>query len=89
MIYAGELLEKGIHHSKIIDETFFQKTYVQNLALGRALLNSRLFCDGTIICSGLSQEELNQLGAVPSDVNGIIDQLRVTKEQKPPSFYIL
>lgn len=79
MIYAGELLEKGIHHSKIIDETFFQKTYVQNLALGRALLNSRLFCDGTIICSGLSQEELNQLGAVPADVNGIIDQLRVTK----------
>lgn len=79
MIYAGELLEKGIPHSKIIDETFFQKTYVQNLTLGRALLNSRLFCDGQIICSFLSQDEMRQLGAGPADVNGIIDQLRITK----------
>lgn len=79
MMYAGELLEKGIPHSKIIDETFFQKTYVQNLALGRALLNSRLFCDGQVVCSFLSLDEMRQLGAGPADVNGIIDQLRITK----------
>ncbi len=79
MIYAGELLEKGIPHSKIIDETFFQKTYVQNLALGRALLNSQLFCQEKIICAELSKEEMDQIGASPADVNGIIDQLRITK----------
>ena len=79
MIFAGELLEKGLNSSKIIDETFYQKTYVQNRILGQALLNSSLCCNDQVICSELSQEELNQFNATSADLNGIIDQLRVTK----------
>lgn len=79
MIYAGNLLEKGVNCSKIIDETFYQKTYVQNLVLGKALLNSRLMADHQIIFSSLSQEEFEHLGASLSDTDGIVDQLRSTK----------
>ncbi|HIX66705.1 MAG TPA: bifunctional oligoribonuclease/PAP phosphatase NrnA [Candidatus Anaerostipes excrementavium] len=86
MIYAGELLEKGVPHSKIIDETFFQKTYVQNLVLGKALLNSRLFCSGAVIFASLSQEELDELHASSADLNGIIDQLRITKDVETAVF---
>ena len=86
MIYAGELMEKGVPHSKIIDETFFQKTYIQNLVLGKALLNSRLFCGGAVIFASLSQEELDELHASPADLNGIIDQLRITKDVETAVF---
>ena len=86
MIYAGELLEKGVPHSKIIDETFFQKTYIQNLVLGKALLNSRLFCGGAVIFASLSQEELDELHASSADLNGIIDQLRITKDVETAVF---
>ena len=34
MEYAGMLLEKGVSTTKIIDETFYQKTFVQNQLLG-------------------------------------------------------
>lgn len=79
MCYAGQLIEKGINISKIIDETFFQKTLIQNKALGQALINSQMMAGNKIIFSNLSDDELKRLGAEPADVNGIIDQLRVTK----------
>ena len=79
MTYAGNLLEKGVNCSKIIDETFYQKTFVQNLALGKALLNSSLEVDGQIIVSFLTQENLTEISASSADLNGIIDQLRITK----------
>lgn len=79
MEYAGNLISKGINTSKVIDETFYQKTFVQNRVLGQALLNSCLYENGQIILSHLSQEEMHLLGADSGDTNGIIDQMRVTK----------
>ncbi len=37
---AAKLLEKGIDAPKIIEETFFAKSYAQNLVMGRALMES-------------------------------------------------
>lgn len=39
---AAALMEKGIDFTKIITETFDEKTYAQNQVLGRALLESFL-----------------------------------------------
>lgn len=79
MEYAGNLISKGIDTSKVIDETFYQKTFVQNRVLGQVLLNSRLYEEGQIILSCLKKEDLQSLGADSGDTNGIIDQMRVTK----------
>lgn len=79
MEYAGMLLEKGVSSTKIIDETFYQKTFVQNQLLGKALLNSELYADGKIIFSDVSEEDFKELNAASSDSDGIIDQLRITK----------
>ena len=43
MEIAGKLMEKGLDCAKIIDDTFYRKTYIQNQILGRALLESFLF----------------------------------------------
>lgn len=79
MEIAGSLLEKGISASQIIDDSFYRKTYLQNQLLGRCLLESILLLDGKIIFSAVSQKLMQLYGAVPSDMDGIIDQLRVTE----------
>lgn len=79
MEYAGMLLEKGVSGTKIIDETFYQKTFIQNKLLGKALLNSQLEENGKIIFSYVSEDNFKETGATSSDSDGIIDQLRITK----------
>lgn len=79
MEIAGRLMEKGVNNAKIIDDSFYRRTYVQNQLLGRALLESFLFMDGRCIFSALKEKELEFYGAESSDRDGIIDQLRITE----------
>ncbi len=76
---AAFLVEQGIDSARIIDETFYQKTYEQNLLLGRTLLASQLMLDGRCIVSAVSREEMELYGIVPKDFEGIVNQLRITK----------
>ncbi len=78
MEIAGKLMAKGINFGKIIDDTFFRKSYVQNQILGRALLESISFMDGKCIFAAVRQKDLEFYGADYSDLDGIVDQLRVT-----------
>lgn len=79
MNIAGRLINKGIDFSKIIDESFYQKTYVQNQLLGRCLLESFLILDGQCIITSVDRKNLEFYHASSKDLDGIIDQLRVTK----------
>ncbi len=76
---AGRLMEKGVSASQVIDDSFYRKTYMQNQILGRCLLESILLLDGKIIFSCVSQKMMQLYGAVPADLDGVIDQLRVTE----------
>ena len=76
---VGELVEKGVDTAKIIDDSFFQKTYVQNQILGRALLESVLVLDGKCIYSEIKHKYFEFYEATSADLSGIIDQLRITK----------
>ena len=79
MEYASRLMEKGLNCSKIIDDSFYRKSYIQNQILGRALLESILFMDGRCIFSSLRKRDLEFYGADSNDLDGIIDQLRITE----------
>lgn len=76
---AGKLITKGVNSSKMMDEVFYQKTFMQNRLLGQCLLNSFLTLDNQCIVSIVTQQLLDEYGAVSSDLEGVIDQLRVTK----------
>lgn len=97
MEIAGALIAKGVSSSKVIDDSFYKKTYVQNQLLGRCLLESILLMDGKIIFSAVSRKMMDLYGAVSSDLDGIIDQLRVTegvevaillKEERPQQYKV-
>lgn len=79
MTVAGRLISKGVHTEKMMDEVFYEKTYMQNKLLGECLLESRLYLDGHVIAAKVPQALLAKYGAVSSDLEGVIDQLRLTK----------
>jgi phosphoesterase RecJ-like protein len=79
MQIAGKLMEKGIAFSKIIEESFYEKTYVQNQILGRTLLESITFLEGKCIFSAVKKSDMEFYGVTPKDLDGIIDQLKSTK----------
>lgn len=79
MNIAGILMEKGIDFPRIVDDTFYTKTFAQNQILGQALLNSRLYLDGAVIATAVSKEEMEHFQVLPKHLDGIVSQLRVTK----------
>ncbi|MCR5684041.1 MAG: bifunctional oligoribonuclease/PAP phosphatase NrnA [Lachnospiraceae bacterium] len=79
MEVAGRLLEYGVSSSKIIDGTFYEKTYLQNQILGRCLMESIVALDGKVIFSSVNRKVQALYGLESSDTEGVIDQLRVTK----------
>ncbi len=76
---AGALLTYGVSSARIIDGTFYEKTYLQNQILGRCLMESILCMDGKVIISSLDRKVQMLYGLVSSDTDGVIDQLRETK----------
>lgn len=76
---AAELMRRNIRANEIIDKTYYEKTYVQNLMLGKALQESRLLLDGKVIASHITRETMDANGIKPSDLEGIVSQLRVTQ----------
>lgn len=76
---AAELIGFGFDFPKLVEETFYQKTYVQNQIMGRALLESISFMDGRCIVSGVDKRTMDFYDVTSKDLDGIVNQLRNTK----------
>ncbi len=79
MEIAGKLMEMGIDFTRIVDETYYTKTFAQNQILGHALLSARLHLDGKVIASVVTKEDMERFDVLPRHLDGIVNQLRVTK----------
>ena len=79
MRVAADLMEYGFDFPSLIDKTFYEKTYTQNLLMGRVLLDSTLCLDGYMIASHITKETLESYGALPKHLDGIVNQLRITR----------
>ena len=75
MTIAGKLMTYGFEFPRIVREVYFEKTYVQQKVLGKALSNSKSMLGGKCIISRLSQECLQSVGGVGKDVEGIVSTL--------------
>lgn len=75
---AAALMEKGIPFSRIVDDTYYQKTYVQNQIMGRTVMESILILGGRLIIGYVKNKDMNFYGATPKDMDGIVNQLRNT-----------
>ena len=76
---AAKLVAFGFNFPEIIESTFYEKSFVQNQIMGRALLESILFMDGKCIVAVVSKKMMDFYGVGGKDLDGIINQLRNTK----------
>jgi len=76
---AAKLIGTGIDFPKLIEETFYGKTYVQNQIMGRALLESMLIMDGRCIVSYIDKKTMDFYQVTSKDFEGIVSQIKLTK----------
>lgn len=77
---AAELVKFGFDFSKIIDETFYEKTYRQSQIMGRAVLESVRFLDKKCIVSVVTRQMMDFYQVTSKDMDGIINQLLAVKD---------
>jgi phosphoesterase RecJ-like protein len=76
---AAYLIGFGFDFSKIIEETFYQKTYLQTQIMGRALMESVRFMDGRCIVGWVNRKIMDFYNVTSKDFEGIVNQLRNIK----------
>lgn len=76
---AARLIGTGIDFPKLVEETFFEKTYVQNQIMGRALLESMLIMDGRCAVSHIDKKTMDFYQVTSKDMEGIVSQIKLTK----------
>ncbi|MCR5755441.1 MAG: bifunctional oligoribonuclease/PAP phosphatase NrnA [Acetatifactor sp.] len=76
---AAHLISFGFDFPRLIEETFYQKTYVQSQIAGRAMMESVRFLDGRCIVSVIDKKTMDFYGVDSHDFEGIVNQLRNIK----------
>ncbi|MCH5252350.1 MAG: bifunctional oligoribonuclease/PAP phosphatase NrnA [Lachnospiraceae bacterium] len=79
MQIAGRLMDKGIPFGKIIDGSFYMKSYKQLQIMGRCLLESVRILNNRCVFSVVTKSVMDFYEAKPSDLDGVIDEMRTTE----------
>ena len=78
MCIAAELMKTGFDFNKIIDESFYQKSYLQNQIMGRVLAESILVLEGKCVVGWVKKKDMDFYGVGGKELDGIVNQLRLT-----------
>lgn len=76
---GANLISYGFDFAKLIEETFYQRTYIQSQIMGRALMESIRFMDNRCIVSAVTRKTMDFYNAGPKDLDGIVNHLRNIK----------
>lgn len=76
---VAELIKFGFDFSKLVQETFFEKTYRQTQIMGRSVLESVRFMNDRCIVSMVSRRMMEFYQVKPKDLEGIVNQLQSVK----------
>ncbi|MCF0221033.1 MAG: bifunctional oligoribonuclease/PAP phosphatase NrnA [Fibrobacter sp.] len=73
---VGELIDKGIDFARIINDTYYTRTYKQTLATGYVMQKSKLALGGKVIHSFITEQEMKQFDISAPELGSVIDTLR-------------
>ncbi|MCM1091871.1 MAG: bifunctional oligoribonuclease/PAP phosphatase NrnA [Muribaculum sp.] len=76
---GAKLISYGFNFAKLIEETFYQRTYIQSQIMGRALMESIRFMDNRCIVSVVTRKTMEFYNVGPKDLDGIVNHLRNIK----------
>ena len=76
---AAHLIGFGFDFPRLIEETFYQKTYLQTQLMGRVLAESNCLMNGQCTVGVADRRTMELYGATAKDLDGIVNQLRNVK----------
>lgn len=76
MEVVGALIEKGIDFARIVNETYYTRTYKQTLVTGHVLSHSKLALEGKVVHAYVTPETMKVFDVTPVDLSNVIDTLR-------------
>lgn len=79
MRLAADLMAHGFDHTRLVEDTFYAKTYVQTQVLGRALMESILIFDKRCAFSVMRKREMDFYGVTSDSMEGIVSQLQLIR----------
>ena len=76
MEIVGTLIDKGIDFARIVNETYYCRTYKQTLVTGHVLQNCKLALEGRVVHAYVTPEKMMEFDVTPVDLSNVIDTLR-------------
>ena len=76
MEVVGALIEKGVDFARIVNETYYSRTYKQTLVTGHVLSHCKLALDGKVVHAYVTPETMKEFDVTAVDLSNVIDTLR-------------
>lgn len=73
---VGDFIDKGCDFAKIVNETYYTRSYKQTLMTGFALEKSKLALDGKVVYSFVTQADMDRYDVKPFEMGTVVDTLR-------------
>lgn len=73
---VGEMIDKGIDFARIINDTYYTRTYKQTLATGYVMQKCKLALDGKVVHAFITEEEMKQFDITAPELGTVIDTIR-------------
>ncbi len=73
---VGEMIDIGVDFARIINDTYYTRSYKQTLITGLAMQKSKLGLDGKVVYSYVTEEEMAEYGVTASELGTVVDTLR-------------
>jgi phosphoesterase RecJ-like protein len=84
---AAELIRRGVNVAALSRSLYENQPKRRLNLLGHALVNVRFSCEDRVASFALSLADVNHLGVIPEDSEGIIDNLRSVEGVKAAAFF--
>jgi len=79
MYAVARLMKEGIDCQYLIDKTYYEKTFEQNIACAKIVISSKLYLNDKVIIGSISMKEMKENNITKNDFDGVINQLRITR----------
>ena len=73
---VGEMIDIGVDFARIINDTYYTRSYKQTLITGLAMQKCKLGLDGKVVYSYVTEEEMAEYGVTASELGTVVDTLR-------------
>ncbi|MCF0224344.1 MAG: bifunctional oligoribonuclease/PAP phosphatase NrnA [Fibrobacter sp.] len=73
---VGELIDKGADFSRIVNDTYYTRTYKQTLVTGYVMQHCKMALDNKLVYSYITPDDLSCFNAEPRELSNIIDTIR-------------